>query len=181
MLGSKSFGSLLGSNPRGNLLGSKPGGSWLLPGMGVVVEGVWLEFVSPLVLVPSSLVAVPLAITFAVLRECTPSLSVLASPTHWLYLAGIFVLTLPCGFLVAILFGWFVLGPYYMIRAKINGAPFEVGDRVRILAGPHRDRIATVYEVWESREQVRVELGEAAKVAVTDLFSEIAVCQALDD
>src|SRR5262245_2694457 len=57
-----------------------------------------------------------------------------------------FFLSLPCAFMF--------LGPVYFLRAKLNGAPFQVGDRVRILVGPHRDRVVQIYDVWTERRQV---------------------------
>src|SRR5690554_5532487 len=42
---------------------------------------------------------------------------------------------------------------------KRNGSPFHVGDNVTILAGRHRGRTARVYDVWEPRHEVRVELS----------------------
>jgi hypothetical protein len=82
------------------------------------------------------------------------------------------------GLIVAgILGGMFFLGPLYHWRAAKNGAPYQVGDTVLILAGAHRDRVARVYEVWSERGQVRVELGEEERRAVTDVFSYVAVCR----
>ena len=52
-----------------------------------------------------------------------------------------------------------------------------MGDRVQILAGPHRDRVFRVYEVWDERCQVRVDLDEEAKKEFTDVFSYTQVCR----
>ncbi len=60
-------------------------------------------------------------------------------------------------------------------RARINGAPFMAGDAVRILSGPYKDQIATVYVVWKS--QLRVDLGEEARLAFKDVFSFVEVCR----
>src|SRR5207253_4613352 len=59
--------------------------------------------------------------------------------------------------------------------AKLNGAPFHVGDRVCILVGPHRGRVVQVYSV--ERRQIRVQLGEQAKKDSTDAFLFTKVCR----
>ena len=76
------------------------------------------------------------------------------------------------------LFGMFILWPIIQIICRsLNGAPFHPGDMVRILAGKHRDRVVRVYEIWPSRGQVRVELGEQEEKAVKDVFMDIQVCR----
>jgi hypothetical protein len=75
-----------------------------------------------------------------------------------------------------IFFGIFVV-PFYRWQGARNGAPFRVGDEVMILSRRHRGRVTRVYEVWEGRHQVRVELGEDAKKAVTDVLSYVEVCR----
>jgi len=81
------------------------------------------------------------------------------------------------GFLVSLPFVWIIIGPLYRFRGTLNGAPFSVGDRVRILAGPHSGRVVRVYEVWSERCQVRVELDEQAKKEFTDAFSYTQICR----
>jgi hypothetical protein len=106
-----------------------------------------------------------------VISICQPSLGMFAD---WQFLVLFIVsitlgpilfiyLTLPCA--------WLFLGPLYHLRAKLNGAPFHVGDRVRILVGPHRNCVVQVYDVWSERNQVRVELGAQARAEVSDVFS----------
>jgi hypothetical protein len=79
------------------------------------------------------------------------------------------------GVLLAAFAAAFLLGPVYNARAAENGAPYQSGDWVMILAGPHRGRVARVYEVWESRQQVRVDLGDEARGKFEDLFNYVAV------
>lgn len=62
---------------------------------------------------------------------------------------------------------WPIVGS---IVAKVNGAPFHVGDSVEILVGESRERVVRVREVWKDRNQVRVELGETAAVDGRDIF-----------
>ena len=75
------------------------------------------------------------------------------------------------GLLLAILLGWFVLGPLYYSQVERNGGPFKVGDEVLILTGPFRDRVARVYSPWQG-DRVRVDLGEEAKQRFRDIFSQ---------
>lgn len=53
----------------------------------------------------------------------------------------------------------------------LAGAPFAVGDKVMILRGPRKRKIAEVYEVWDSRGQVRLRLSDEERDAVADVFS----------
>jgi hypothetical protein len=82
--------------------------------------------------------------------------AIVAAPTLGFYLS------LPCAFLV--------LGPLYWIQERRNGGPFKPGDRVRILAGPHRGVLTTVCSTWQGG-RLRVELGREAKATYTDVFS----------
>lgn len=70
----------------------------------------------------------------------------------------------------SLIVGPFVFVPLYYIGHRMAGAPFHVGDRVRVLVGPHRDLVVEIYDVWESRSQVRVKLDEQAKTEVNDVF-----------
>lgn len=79
---------------------------------------------------------------------------------NYLLLLG---LTWFLGLCVAGLVGWVVLGTLYQYRAELNGYPFQVGDRVQILVGTNRGRIATVIEVWEWRGDLHVDLAEFAR------------------
>jgi hypothetical protein len=74
------------------------------------------------------------------------------------------------GLLVGLLSSMIVLPPLYRHRARVNGAPFRKGDAVRILCGRHRGTVAEVYEVWLERGQIRVDLGDAARKEVKDVF-----------
>ncbi len=67
--------------------------------------------------------------------------------------------------------GPIVFWPLYSLGRWLAGAPFHIGDRVRILVGPHRDRVVEIYEVWECRCQVRVKLDAQAEKEVRDVFS----------
>ncbi|MHC4503671.1 MAG: hypothetical protein ACYTFI_10225 [Planctomycetota bacterium] len=78
------------------------------------------------------------------------------------------------GWFIAALFVW----PFvYAASRRINGAPFSVGDKVHVLCGPHSGKRVAVYELWPSRGQVRVELGEQEKADAKDVFDENQVCR----
>lgn len=56
------------------------------------------------------------------------------------------------------------------LQRRLRGFEVLVGFRVRILGGPRRGEVARVYELWEQRGEVRLELGEAAHLSVTDVY-----------
>jgi hypothetical protein len=120
--------------------------------------------------------AAVLGVVFAVIT-CQPTVAVFHD---WQYLL-LFVVCLVGApilfFLAAVPIATVVLTPLYQIRARRNGAPFRAGDRVRILAGPHRDRLVRVYAIWEDRHQVRVELDAQAKTEVKDVFRYTEICR----
>ncbi len=76
------------------------------------------------------------------------------------------------GYIVGVVFIWSILGG---IAARIQGWPFAEGDEVVILSGKNRGRVTKVYEIWEPRGQVRLELGDEAKECVTDVYCAVAV------
>lgn len=77
------------------------------------------------------------------------------------------------GAAIGAMLSWVVLKVLWHIRVRINGGPFREGDLVQIIAGREAGKIARVYEQWPSRSQVRVELGEAARKDVKDVFSYV--------
>jgi hypothetical protein len=74
-------------------------------------------------------------------------------------------LCLPCAFVLFV--------PLHHLFGRINGEPFVVGDQVRILVGPNRDRVVQVYSVWRDRRQVRVELDPTSKAKFNDIFPSL--------
>jgi len=103
--------------------------------------------------------------------------------TNW-QTAVIFVVSIIAapvlGFCVALGFGYLILRPIYYFRAKLNGAPFHVGDRVRILVGPYRDRVAEIYAVWSERGQVGVEPGEPRIAEGGEVYQFTQICRERD-
>ncbi len=82
-----------------------------------------------------------------------------------------------CAAGVGFLSSYFILGRIlFLIFSRING-PFAAGDIVRILCSRHRDRVTRVYDVWASRGQVRVDLGEDAKRNLTDVLMYHEICR----
>lgn len=126
------------------------------------------------------IVVVPGLITLAFIFRCWLVFSHPFDGWNLLHALIIVILAWLVGFFTAIVSGWCVLGPYYFHRSEINGAPFQIGDRVRILAGPYRDQIREIYEIWTSRNQVRLNLGAEAKDQFTDIYGYIAVCRCSD-
>jgi hypothetical protein len=84
-------------------------------------------------------------------------ISLLLAPVLFMFLS------LPVSFLVLV--------PAYYLGDRLAGAPFRVGDHVRILIGPYRDRVVEIYDVWDSRRQVRVRLDAQLEREVRDVFS----------
>ena len=84
----------------------------------------------------------------------------------WIALAAVPVAAI--GWIVGIIFIWGMMLGH--IAARLQGWPFAVGDRVWILTGRYMNTIATVYEVWTERGQVRVELGAELKEKVEDVY-----------
>jgi hypothetical protein len=88
--------------------------------------------------------------------------------------------------LIALMLGWVLgllvlamFGPLVLrFILRIKGGPFQSGEWVYILSGSHRDRIVRIYQLWDERGQVRVDLGEQAKQDFTDVFSCLAICRA---
>ena len=74
-----------------------------------------------------------------------------------------------------------VAAPVLAFQAWRNGAPFAIGDRVRVLGGPHRGLVTRIHACWPTRRQVRIDLGEDARRKVTDVVSEWQVCRVADD
>jgi hypothetical protein len=95
-------------------------------------------------------------------------------PTALLFF-GIVVLGLLLGFFLAILGGWFLLGPLYYNRSVENGEPFHEGDMVQILVGKYRDRVFRVSKAgdmapWAGAHRIVVDLGEATRADKENVF-----------
>jgi hypothetical protein len=121
------------------------------------LEGLWLG-------------GIPLLVAINAARTTEVGLTSLADWRVALWTVGVLGLGLLLGFFVAVLLGCVVLSPIYSARERENGGPFEVGDTVQILAGPHKGRVARVYSKWQGNS-VRVELGAREKAEFSDIFA----------
>jgi hypothetical protein len=97
----------------------------------------------------------------------------------WGYILVILVISIPIGLLVGGLFICFFLSPFYRAMVRVNGGPFDKGDRVYVISGPRKGQIAEVYSQWQ-RLQVRIELGEEAKKTFTDVYSTLNLMKIKD-
>lgn len=79
---------------------------------------------------------------------------------------------------VGFIFSYFPSFVFTRILMKINGSPYHEGDRVHILVGQHKGKIARVYSIWDERQSVRVHVDEQARRDVKDVFSYLEVCRA---
>jgi hypothetical protein len=90
----------------------------------------------------------------------------------WATLAAI--PTAGIGWMAGVFMIWPVAG---RVAGALQGAPFHVGDPVWVLVGKYKDTLTRVYEVWDERGQVRVELGAKEREDVTDVFCIVAICR----
>ncbi|MGI5868874.1 MAG: hypothetical protein ACOX9C_05470 [Kiritimatiellia bacterium] len=117
-------------------------------------------------------VAIAIALTLFVLNAegaLVPDLGV------WLWVLVAMILAGLIGLIFGVIVIWQML--LSLPAARIQGWPFRVGDEVVILTGPHKDATTTIYEIWEERGQVRVDLGEELKEEVKDVFCAVEVCR----
>src|SRR5262245_51759928 len=99
---------------------------------------------------------VPLAVPVAVWWVVSPLPWIISHWLNALAFAGVLLLAWAVGVLAAIIPGWLVLGPLYFSQARDNGAPYRVGDHVRVLSRRRRGLVARVSDVWECRAEVRL-------------------------
>ncbi|QIF03527.1 KOW motif domain-containing protein [Roseimicrobium sp. ORNL1] len=93
----------------------------------------------------------------------------------WFVIGMILLTAVPTagiGYFFGAIYIWMILGH---VAARIQGAPFSKGDEVMVLSGKHKGRVTRIYQVWEPRGQIRLELGEEAKKAVTDVVCIVTV------
>jgi hypothetical protein len=60
---------------------------------------------------------------------------------------------------------------YYPIVCWLMGAPFSAGDSVVILTGRRKGQRTVIYEVWASRNQIRLRLSDDERESVADVYS----------
>ena len=86
------------------------------------------------------------------------------------------LVALPLGCILGALFVW----PFLFRIGKVNGAPFQKGELVHILAGRYRDRVGPIDAVWKERNSVLVDLGEQTKKDGPHEFSYNEICRERD-
>ncbi len=105
-----------------------------------------------------------------------------ASYTVDLSFAGWFLLSLIISLPLGWFFGAFCVWPFvFGVVGTLNGAPFHVGESVRVLVGPHRDQVFEIYDIWYERHQVRVKIGKQEQKQTIDVFSYDQVCRERKD
>jgi len=112
-----------------------------------------------------------------VIHECQPSRAMFGDWAFCaLFIAALVVAPVFFAF-ASILVSFVFFVPIYYLGDRLAGAPFRAGDRVRILVGPHRNRVVEIYDVWDSRRQIRVRLDAESETKVRDVFSFTQVCR----
>lgn len=101
---------------------------------------------------------------------CEPAAAISAGPWNTLLFLAALVLAVLLGFVGSTIATLPILGPMYWAQGLRNGAPYEPGDVVLILVGPHRGTVTGVWDVWPSRNQIRLDLGDEAREKVVDVF-----------
>lgn len=92
----------------------------------------------------------------------------IASFSSWAHLVLVLICVCVAGILgryAGTLLGLPVIGPLYFERSLDNGEPFQEGDLVQIIVGPHRDktvRVKSTFEVGEyaGAHRICVDLGQ---------------------
>ena len=124
-------------------------------------------------------IGAPVCLTYvvaSVLSRVYAPLSNIWNLIRWIFYVAdtlilTFLLAMVAGSVVAGIF-WLFLRPLYNARCMKNGAPFHVGDHVRILSGRYRNQVVRVYSDWRD-DSVRVDLGDKAKEKFKDIYSAI--------
>jgi hypothetical protein len=94
----------------------------------------------------------------------------------WIWLRIVFT-AIVFGLLGWIL-GMFIYPILCIIAIRLQGGPFVEGDEVIVLTKPYQGVKTKIYEVWESRGEVRLDLGSDLKASCKDVFSTVEVCKA---
>ena len=88
----------------------------------------------------------------------------------------LFLLALIAAALLGFVFGMFTCWPLIRVACgKCYGAPLKAGDRVLVLAGPHKGNWTQVREMTVGQggwNLARLNLGEQDKIRCTDIFEQ---------
>jgi hypothetical protein len=110
---------------------------------------------------------------------CQPSMAMFGDWEYLLLFVVSVVVAPILAFFLSLLLIPLGMAQLYYWRGRLNGAPFKVGDRVRILVGQHRGRITRVYSMWQG-DSVRVELGKEAEHTHADIFEPTQLVRETD-
>ena len=106
---------------------------------------------------------------FAILYHTVrPSLASTTDLWFWLMAIVCVPLTVLVSLFASFLVGSIVLPPFYYVQGLVNGGPFQVGDQVIVLTGPHAGHKSSVYELWQ--DCVRVKLDPDDEIYFRDVF-----------
>ncbi len=103
----------------------------------------------------------------------------LFEPGAWsiLRFAFMLIVAVPLAFLVSLVAASIVIPPMYHWRGRLNGAPYAVGDHVRILAGSYLGRVVRVLHPRPESDAVIVVLGEQDGEPITEYLGTFQVCR----
>jgi len=124
-------------------------------------------------------VAFPIIVLLITFSTAEIGIANLADIRMWGYILVILLCSIPIGLLLGGLFICFFLSPFYLAMVRVNGGPFNKGDRVYVISGPQKGRIVEVYEQWQGL-QVRIELGEEAKKTFKDVYPTLSLIKIRD-
>lgn len=124
-------------------------------------------------------VAFPIIVLLVAFSKAEIGIANLTDIRMWGYLLVILISSIPIGLLLGGLFICFFLSPFYRAMVRVNGGPFDKGDKVYVIAGPQKGRIVEVYSQWQGL-QVRIELGEEAKKTFKDVYSTLSLMKIMD-
>ncbi|MDX2226173.1 MAG: hypothetical protein SFY92_03610 [Verrucomicrobiae bacterium] len=102
---------------------------------------------------------------------CAPSLATLRDPGFLLVFLLAFLFGTPFAIIMAPLVFSIPLAIIDIIFSRMNGYPFNVGDKVMILSKKHRGYIGPIRSVHEESKRVSVHLSPEAKLVGQDDFS----------
>ncbi len=139
----------------------------------------WLNRIIVQVIFLPLLVGFPLCFAYAKAVLLARAYSPLSEIWNLLRVGFFVLIALMLGFLIALVAAsllagilWLLYHPLYKARCVVNGAPFVIGDQVRILVGRHKNRIVRIYGTWRD-DSVRVELSKAEEQKFDDIFTPI--------
>ena len=124
-------------------------------------------------------VAFPIIVLLVAFSTAEIGAASLADMRIWGYILVILVISIPIGLLLGGLFICFFLSPFYRAMERVNGGPFDKGDRVYAISGPQKGRVVEVYSRWQGL-QVRIELGEEAKKTFKDVYRTLSLMKIKD-